>query len=135
MNSVKETAYQLFIEQDNSCAEAVLKGACRLYELPLSEDLVKVIGSFAGGCGVGDLCGACAGGLAAIGLKYGNGCLHKCEEQREKMKAFMNEFSTMFHSTDCEKIKAEFRKEDVRCLEVVEKTLGLIGLIFDQKIE
>ena len=51
------------------------------------------------------------------------------------MKAFMNEFSTMFHSTDCEKIKAEFRKEDVRCLEVVEKTLGLIGLIFDQKIE
>ena len=49
MNSIKDTAWQLFIEQDNSCAEAVLKGACQLYDLPLSEDLVKVIGSFAGG--------------------------------------------------------------------------------------
>ena len=133
MDSVKDTARRLFIEQDNSCAEATLKGASELYGLELSDDLIKAIGSFSGGCGVGDLCGAAAGGLAAIGLKYGTGCVHESDIQREKMKLFMKEFGEMFHSSDCEKIKAEFRREDVRCLEVVEKTLRLIGLIFNQK--
>lgn len=135
MDSVKDTARRLYIEQDNSCAEAILKGASELYGLTFSDDLLNAIGSFSGGCGVGDLCGAAAGSLAAIGLKYGNGCIHKNDVQREKMKLFMKEFGQMFHSSDCEKIKAEFRREDVGCLEVVEKTLRLIGLIFNQKPE
>lgn len=132
MEDLKEIAHRLYIEEDNSCAESVLKGACELYELPLDENVIKVIGSFSGGCGVGDLCGTAAGGLAAIGLKYGDGFVHKNTLQKEKMKLFMTKYQEMFKSTDCNELKTVYKKEKIKCLELVEKTLQLIGCIFNQ---
>ena len=91
LEKITEVAKKYFLEQDNSCSEATLKAAAELFEIEIDDKLVKAIGSFSGGCGVGDLCGTAAGALAAIGLKYGTGCVHECEIQKNKMKDFMAE--------------------------------------------
>ena len=131
MNDIKDTAFDFYINKDNSCAETVIKSACAQFGIEMDESAVKAVGSFSGGCGVGDLCGAAAGALAAIGLKYGSGNVHGSEVQRDKMKQFMGIFKSEFGCTDCEVLKPQHKREDVRCFYVVEKTLELLSSIFD----
>jgi len=120
-------AKTLFIDQNKNCAEAVYIAACEKFVLPLSEDALKFAGVFGGGIGTERICGAAAGALAAIALKYNSGNARTSTEMKDRSAAFIKEFMQMYDGSDlCKDIKPVHFKEGVRCLSVVEATLEML---------
>jgi len=120
-------AKKLFIDQNKNCAEAVYIAACDKYSLPLSDDALKFAGVFGGGIGTERLCGAAAGALAAIALKYSDGNARTSKEMKDRSTAFIKEFMQVYEGSDlCKDIKPIHFKEGLRCLSVVEKTLEIL---------
>jgi len=123
----KELAKNLFIDQNKNCAEAVYLATCEKYGLPVSDDALKVAGVFGGGIGTERLCGAAAGAVAAIALKYSSGNARTSTEMKDRSVAFMKEFMEMYDGSDlCKDIKPTHFKEGVRCLSVVEAALDIL---------
>lgn len=123
---LQDKASDYFLNKDKNCAEAVFLAANDIYNLGTSDDAVKSIGVFGGGIGIGRLCGAAAGAVTAIGLRYSKGHAHGSSEMMEKASAFITDFTEFFKSDLCKDIKPVYRKDDVRCLEVVKKAAELL---------
>ena len=121
-----EIAREFFLTQNKSCSEAVFLTACKTFNLNAGEETIKAVGAFSGGCGCERICGAAAGALCAIGIKYNTGEAHDSLEMRGKCAAFLKEFMAFYGSDLCKVIKPLHRKENVRCLSVVEATLDIL---------
>ena len=119
-------AREFFVTQNKSCSEAVFLTACKTYGFSHGEDTLKAVGAFSGGVGCERICGAAAGAVCILGLKYNTGEAHSSLLMREKCAAFLKEFMNYYGSDLCKVIKPLHRKADVRCLSVVEVTLDIL---------
>lgn len=125
---IKDKVYHYYIGQNKSCAEAVFLAANEEYRLDAGQDTLKAIGAFSGGVCCGSLCGAVAGGAAAIALRTGAPDLdaHTNAEMREKVKAFVAEFQQAASSELCRDVKPNYFVEGDRCLRTVELAAELL---------
>ncbi|MBI5159256.1 C_GCAxxG_C_C family protein [Candidatus Micrarchaeota archaeon] len=113
--------------QGFNCCESVLKALAEALEKNPGEDAFKMASGFGAGMGKsGCACGALAGAVMAIGLKYGR---TNASEQREPSYSRANkahdEFKKKFKATCCKAIrKAEFgtAEQKKRCAEIVKET-------------
>jgi len=122
-----EIAREFFLDKNKSCSESVFLSADKIYGLNASDDCLKAAGAFSGGIGGCErICGAAAGAICALGLKYSTGDAHTSPEMREKCAGFMNEFMEFYGSDLCKVIKPIHRKADVRCLSVVKTALDIL---------
>jgi len=121
-----ELVRELFVTQNKSCSEAVFLAAVEIFGLSAGEGTLKAVGAFSGGICSERLCGAAAGAVCAIGLKYNTGSAHSSPEMREKCAAFMKEFIGFYGSDLCTVLKPLYRKSDVRCLSIVEQTISIL---------
>lgn len=122
-----ELAKDCFLNQDMSCAESVFTGGCQQHGIAITPELINAVGSFSGGCATGNLCGAAAAGVAIIGIKLGVGKIHQAPQHKEAVKQFMQRFEETFGHTACSELTPKYKKPDVRCLEIVEKTLQILA--------
>ena len=127
-----DVAKDCFLNQDMSCAESVFTGGCAQHGIAVTPELIKAMGSFSGGCASGNLCGAAAAGVAIIGIKLGTGKIHQCPQHKEAVKQFMAAFQETFGDTACSVLTPKYKKPDVRCLEIVEKTLEILDNVLQE---
>lgn len=125
---IKDHVYHYYIGQNKSCAESIFLAANQEYNLGAGQDAIKAIGAFSGGACCGSFCGAAAGGAAAIALRTGAPDLdaHSNIEMREKVKAFVTEFTTAAGSELCREIKPKNFVEGERCLRTVELAADIL---------
>ena len=109
---IQDHVYKYYIAQNRSCAESIFLAADEEYRL----------GAFSGGACCGSLCGAAAGGAMAIALATGGSeePAHDNVEMREKIKAFMAEFTQAAGAEVCREVKPTHFQEGQRCLATVE---------------
>ena len=119
---LRERAVTYFLDKGHNCAESVLLAANDEYALGLSDDAMKMLSPFGGGCGCGRLCGAQAGALAVIGRLGVKGSAHETPGFGKLCATFVAEFEEMFGSGLCAEIKPRFAEPGRRCAAVVEQT-------------
>lgn len=120
---LKETVLKYYLEQDYNCAESILRAANDCYGLNLNEEALLAIGGFGGGCCCGRLCGACAGGVAAISSKYIHTRAHAEKQACDRVKAFVSAFVETLGSDLCDELKKNYldeTRESGRCVKTVE---------------
>lgn len=122
-----------FLEKDNNCAEAMLRILKDIYDLDISEDSVKLVSAFGGGCGCGMLCGALAGSLAALGVIKVEERAHVTPGFKETCAAFCARFAAELGDTNCAELRPRYFQENVRCSEVLEKTLSCFEAFLAEK--
>ena len=95
-----------YFNQHFNCAQAVLTPFAQ--EIGFNEkDALKIATAFGGGARKGEMCGAVAGALMVLGLKYGH---YHAEDMDEKMHAyqitetFMNRFIEINGTVVCKKL-------------------------------
>lgn len=93
MSKLSEQSVKKFYEGYN-CAQIVLSSFCEKYGMSQA-DAYKIATGFGGGARCGELCGAVAGGILVIGLKYGN-CTQ--DDGNTKMLCYQktSEFTELF---------------------------------------
>ena len=79
-------------------------------------------------CGMAAVCGAAAGGAIAIALATGapDAPAHDNVEMREKIKAFIEEFTQATGSELCREVKPKYVQEGQRCLATVELAADIL---------
>ena len=130
---LKENVLKYYTELDYNCAESISRGANEYYGLGLSEEALRLLGGFGGGCCSGRLCGACAGGVAVISEKYILTRAHQEEAARDHVRDFMEAFIEVLGSDLCTELKERYwddEGEAARCIRTVEMAADLL----EQKI-
>ena len=116
----KRRIAQIYLEEDNNCAETLLRAASEAYGLDLSPEDTRLIAAFGGGMGCGGTCGALAGALAVLGRVAIEGRAHATPGFRERCAALVQRFERELGSRECDAIKARHFKDDgTRCLHTV----------------
>ena len=123
---VRDYAREYFLEKKMSCAESVLRAANAQYNLGADESAFKAIASFGGGAGCGEFCGAIAGALGAVGIKYQAANGYTKEVLSEKCAEVVKKFKAQYGSELCSVLAETHKKADTRCLELVENTCDIL---------
>lgn len=126
---LKETVMKYYLEQDYNCAESLSRGANEYYGLGLNEQALLALGGFGGGCYSGRLCGACAGGVAAISSKYIHTRAHAEELACSHVTEFVEAFIETLGSDICEELKKLYwngEMESCKCVKTVELAAGVL---------
>ena len=84
-----------------NCCERILRGANIAYDLGMREEDMRVSAAFGGGMGIGSTCGAIAGALMVLSMKYA-GAAEKTTPLKEE---------TVVGSLDCSAIKPRLAVE------------------------
>mgnify|MGYP003819785361 CR=1 FL=1 len=120
---------QYYNEWGCNCCETVLHAANDAWGLHLPEQAFKLAGGFGGGCGCGNLCGAVAGGLQAMGCLFIPGVTaHQSPEMQKRSGMLVETVEQRLGGSRCDWLKPRHRTDAEHCL----PTIRLIAAIIDE---
>ena len=148
---MKKKAIEMMAVQRFHCSQAI--AAAGQEKLGRGNDeVVRAMGAFGGGLGGnGEVCGALAGGLAVIGLRYSRAAADEKENPRmwadaqELVRRFrdeiVNQDKTIYCRdiacvdwSDLEQTKAFYKGDKVkRCIRIVGETAMVLGEMLERK--
>ena len=129
---IKDRLYEYFITKDFNCAEAILHAINDEYQLGIPDNSFRLIGGFGGGMGCGKNCGALCGCCAAISWILISERAHTTPDLKETVARFAQKFTERFGSDSCNELTPIYKREDVRCLHLLEDTAELADEIFSK---
>jgi len=132
MSKVAEYIQNSYLDDGKNCAEAMLCAALYSRGRELSEEGSRMMIGFGGGCSSGSVCGAIVGGVAAIGCLLGGDTEEETERCKEAANRFFLRCKDAFSAVDCDAIKPVYRREETRCLLVVERTAEILETVLSE---
>ncbi len=118
---LRDQVNELYLEKDYNCAETTLRSIDAVYHLGLTEEEFKLVSGFGAGMGCGHACGALCGGIAALGKLFVDKRAHNTPGFGDLCKAYVEAFRENLGDTMCDALKAKYKRDDVRCLETVQR--------------
>lgn len=79
-------------EEDYNCAEKILYGANKAYNLGLTREALKLSAGFGGGMGIESVCGALTAACMVLSHKYVNNVAHEDTKIKEMTQKFSENF-------------------------------------------
>lgn len=120
--------------EDYNCAEKIIHGANKIYNLGLDHNACKLLAGFGGGMGAEKLCGAVASAVAVIGYMFIEDNAHKSPQAKELTKKYIDLYTKKMGDIECGYLKENFRKEDtVKCLPVISVAAEVMDEIIAQE--
>lgn len=123
---MKEAAWKYYIDQDMNCAESISRAANEVFGLGLDEAALHAVAGFGAGCYAGRLCGACAGGVAAMSVSHIRTRARTEPESCQKVGEFTRAFIEVNGSDLCCDLKEKNWDGDRRCWKVVERAAEIL---------
>jgi C_GCAxxG_C_C family probable redox protein len=133
---VEKRAFDI-ISSGRNCAESVLQTAILHFQIPSDGTPTRIASCFGGGVGrcQGELCGALAGGLMALGLAFGRDIAGtSCDVAYDLAAEFRKRFITRHgSSTCCDLLEGFGEQEDwSACKQLVADTSGMLLELIEQ---
>lgn len=117
-----QIAKEYYVGQGLNCAVSTLLAANDVYNLGLTKEDAKLVTAFGGGIGRGNLCGALAGSVAALGkILLAEGEMYNAEF-KDACAGFVSAFEEKWGTTLCAPIKEMNVTPEERCGKTVLET-------------
>jgi len=136
IEEAKASAFDLYVKDQFVCSEAVLYTIQRILGHPLPVEIVRLASGFGGGIGdSGNVCGALAGGVMALGLAFGRSeASASCPKLLPATRELLGWFNQSFGSSCCAELSKNKKifcvKDSDRCGimtgETAAKTMELV---------
>lgn len=124
---LRDKIKKYFLDENKNCAESMLYAANEEYGLNMSESELALIKGFGGGMGCGNICGAASGSIAALSKMF---CANMEKEAiHELIGGYLSAFESRFGSKLCSELTPKYKKEDVRCYELLMMNADLVDEI------
>ena len=107
-------------ERHCNCAQTVFLAAMEAWELDVPADSARLLAGFGGGLGMGIVCGAVAGGCAALSCK--SEAWDEDLQRRNTMKkirTFIRLVRERYGSENCRDLRPRFFDSQQRCLQTI----------------
>ena len=114
---IRDKIKKYSLDEGHNCAESMLLAANEEYGLGLSESEIELMRGFGGGMGAGTTCSAISGSVAALSKLI---CTKVDKDTAHEVTGgFIAEFEKRFSHSRCDVLTPIYKKEDVRCYELL----------------
>ncbi|WP_300366423.1 C-GCAxxG-C-C family (seleno)protein [Brachyspira sp.] len=118
-------------KEDLNCAEKILYGANKVYELGINKNDLKLAAGFGGGMGVGITCGILTGGIMALAKAFIEDRGHEGTLLKEIEVEYINKFNDKMESINCDTLVEKYRHPEEGCSYLIFEA----AKIFDELME
>jgi len=119
--------------EDYNCAEKILYGANKVYNLGLSKDALKLSAGFGGGMGIGSVCGALTASVMVLSHKYVENVAHESDKIKKINQELFRKFFEEMNSIQCTYLKKTYRKEDIGCFHIILKAAEILDKLMEEE--
>lgn len=118
-------------EEDLNCAEKMLYGANKVYELGINKNDLKLAAGFGGGMAVGITCGIITGGIMALSKAFIKDRGHEGTLLKEIEAEYINKFNNKMGNINCDTLVEKYRHPENGCSYLIFEA----AKIFDELME
>ncbi len=122
-------------EIDLNCAEKMLYGANKVYDLGLDDSSLKMSAGFGGGIGMESVCGVLTGGVMVLGTLFVANRAHESDRIKLLTREFFESYEKEMGSTVCKPLKGMHRTEELKCKNVIVKAAEILETIIDRELK
>lgn len=121
--------------KDLNCAEKILYGANKVYNLGLTKESLKLSAGFGGGMGIESSCGVLTAGTMVLSNLFVDDVAHESSIIKEKTSKFLNIFIKEMNSINCYKLKEMYRTDDKKCSDIILKSAEILDNLYRKKVQ
>jgi C_GCAxxG_C_C family probable redox protein len=121
------------VAEDLNCAETILSGANRVYNLGLDREALKLAAGFGGGMAFEGTCGALTGALMVLGKLFVKDRAHESAKVKELALELFEEYRQDMGEIDCAPLKAKYRNDEVKCRMVILKAAEVLDHLIERE--
>ena len=114
------------LAEDYNCAERIVYGANRAYDLRLPEEAKHMMAGFGGGMGLGATCGTVSGAVAVISAHLVEDKAHATPGLKPATQSFLRAFEQKMGALDCPHLRSRDRTKEQGCDAVVRAAAELL---------
>jgi len=122
------------IKEDLNCAETILHGANKVYNLDLNPVSLKLAAAFGGGMAIESVCGALTASLMVLGNLFVPDVAHKYPQIKELSKELFDSFKNEMGDILCKPLKDKYRTEDNKCKDIIIKAAEILDKIATREV-
>lgn len=105
--------------EDYNCAEKIIYGANKAYDLKLTPESLKLAAGFGGGMGVGTVCGALSAGVMVLSHMFVKDHAHESKLIKTLSLELFSSYRRAMGEVDCGPLKAKYRTPETQCKTVI----------------
>lgn len=120
-------------EEDYNCAEKILYGANKVYNLGLDKKALKLSAGFGGGMGIESVCGALTAAVMVLSHIYVENIAHEGDKIKRVNQDLFRKFMEDMNSIQCSYLKKTYRKEDIGCHHIILKAAEVLDSIVEKE--
>lgn len=113
--SISELTKKYFVDGPYNCAETLLLKARDELGIEIRGETIKALGTFGGGMGCGELCGAIAAACAVIGIELIEENSHGSPNARAAAAKLTKSCISSYGSIRCAELKPKYFRDGMRC--------------------
>lgn len=117
---------------DLNCAETILYGANKVYNLGLDREALKLAAGFGGGMAIEDKCGALTGAIMVLGKLFVKERAHESNRIKDLTKELFDSYRKAMGDIDCKPLKDKYRTEELKCRMVILKAAEILDQIVER---
>lgn len=116
--------------EDFNCAEKILYGANKEYNLGLEKKSLKLSAGFGGGMGIESTCGALTGAVMVLSHLFVKNVAHEGEQIKSITSKYLNRFKDEMSSINCDTLKDLYRSDDNKCNDIILKAAEILDKVY-----
>jgi C_GCAxxG_C_C family probable redox protein len=123
------------VKEDLNCAERILHGANKAYDLGLDREALKLAAGFGGGMAIGNKCGALTASIMVLGKLFVKERAHESTLIKELSKELFEEYEKEMGSIDCTPLKDKYATEELKCKNIILKAAEILDRIVEREMK
>jgi C_GCAxxG_C_C family probable redox protein len=120
-------------KEDLNCAEQILYGANKAYNLGLDKESLKLAAGFGGGMGIESICGALTGSIMVLGRLFIKDRAHESKKIKELEQELLAAYRQEMGEINCAPLKRDYRTDDIKCRNVIIKAAEILDGIVERE--
>ena len=119
--------------EDYNCAEKIVYGANKVYNLGLDKNALKLSAGFGGGMGIESVCGALTGSIIVLSSLYVKDIAHESDKIKQLTQQLLASYQKEMGSINCDALKDRYRTPELKCQKVILAAAKILDNIIAQE--
>ncbi|MDR5659314.1 C-GCAxxG-C-C family (seleno)protein [Serpentinicella sp. ANB-PHB4] len=120
-------------DEDFNCAEKILYGANKSYNLGLEKEALKLSAGFGGGMGIQSVCGALTASVMVLSHLVVDDVAHESKKIKALSRNFLKSYTELMGEIDCRPLKIAYRNPEIKCNKVVFEAARLLDQTINEE--
>ncbi len=122
-------------DKDLNCAEKILYGANKAYDLGLDSDSLRLVAGFGGGMAIESTCGALTAAVMVLSKLFVEDTAHKSNKIKVLTKELLEDYEKAMGNIDCKPLKKDHRTPASGCDQVIIKAAEILDRIVARELK